>query len=277
MGVGKLLVQTDEFEDLGAVGKLRTGEHVIWLTRDPSAVVPQRGEGDLIVEIPDMPLSRLGQVKIGLFLAVIQQFIGLEENVVCLSGIAGSRQIDMLLVTNPRREFPWFRRHVLKSAREVVGAREFPRLLDIALRLAAEGREGKPIGALFVLGNVDQVAPYLRQLILNPFAGHPADRRSIHDPEFLETLREFAALDGAFVIDSYGVVESAGTYIDAPTLTTDLHQGFGARHAAAAGITAATSAVAVVVSQSSGNVTVFHKGQAILELEQPKPGWSLHA
>jgi DNA integrity scanning protein DisA with diadenylate cyclase activity len=50
-----------------------------------------------------------------------------------------------------------------------------------------------------------------------------------------------------------------------------LREGLGARHASAAAITAATPAVAVVVSESSGDVTVFHRGQAILELEKPEP------
>jgi diadenylate cyclase len=88
-------------------------------------------------------------------------------------------------------------------------------------------------------------------------------------------LREFAAIDGAFVVSNRGVVESAGTYIDAPIKNAKLYAGLGARHAAAVAITVETDALAIVVSASSGTVTVFRKGQAILELErplsQPKP------
>jgi len=112
--------------------------------------------------------------------------------------------------------------------------------------------------------------PFLRQLILNPFEEHSPESRNIHNPDFLETLREFAAMDGAFVINHKGDVEFGGTYIDAPATEARLREGLGARHAAAAAITAATPAVAVVVSESSGDVTVFHKGQAILELEKPE-------
>lgn len=74
-----------------------------------------------------------------------------------------------------------------------------------------------------------QLAPYLRQLILNPCAGHPPQERTIHTASFLETLREFAALDGAFVISHTGVVEAAGAYLDAPTKRGTLRRGFGAR------------------------------------------------
>jgi diadenylate cyclase len=94
--------------------------------------------------------------------------------------------------------------------------------------------------------------------------------RNIHNPSFFETLREFAALDGAFVISEKGVVESAGTYLDAPLKRGVLRRSLGSRHAAAAAITAVTHAIAIAVSASSGTVTVFHEGRAILELEKTR-------
>jgi DNA integrity scanning protein DisA with diadenylate cyclase activity len=112
------------------------------------------------------------------------------------------------------------------------------------------------------------MAPYLRQLILNPFAGHPREARSIHNPDMIETLRELATMDGAFVVGTDGTLESAGTCIVAGACRAELHPGLGARHAAAAAITAVTSATALVVSESSGTVTVFHHGRALLELER---------
>jgi len=67
------------------------------------------------------------------------------------------------------------------------------RLLEIALHFAREGREGSSIGAIFVLGDRRTLSPHLRQLILNPLKGHAPAVRSIHNPDFLETLRELAA------------------------------------------------------------------------------------
>jgi DNA integrity scanning protein DisA with diadenylate cyclase activity len=43
--------------------------------------------------------------------------------------------------------------------------------------------------------------------------------------------------------------------------------GLGARHRAAAGISAKTGAVSVVVSESTGRVTVFGKGRIVATLE----------
>lgn len=90
-----------------------------------------------------------------------------------------------------------------------------------------------------------------------------------HADDFFETIREFAALDGAFIVNETGVVEAAGVYLEVPRKRIRLPQGLGARHSAAAGITAATTAVAVVVSESSGTVTTFRGGRPVLTLEKP--------
>ena len=62
--------------------------------------------------------------------------------------------------------------------------RYLARLLEIALRLAREGREGSPIGTIFVLGDRSTLSPHLRQLILNPLKGHPQASRSISQSGF---------------------------------------------------------------------------------------------
>jgi DNA integrity scanning protein DisA with diadenylate cyclase activity len=47
-----------------------------------------------------------------------------------------------------------------------------------------------------------------------------------------------------------------------------LPMGLGARHSAAASITAETKCVAVTVSQTTGTVRVFREGEIVLELRQ---------
>lgn len=269
--IGKLLVQADELRDIRIIDKLRESETLIWLWRDDAEVPDLAPRNNKIIRIPDTTLTRMSQLKIGLLLAVLSDYVELDEGVLCLSGVAGTQRLDTLLITNPQRDFPWFQRTDAAQAQDAIHTREFVRVIEVALRMAREGREGKPLGTIFVLGETENLAPHLRQLVLNPCEGHPQKSRSIHDESFFETLREFAALDGAFVVSKRGVVESAGTYIDAPLKKAKLRRGLGARHTAAAALTANSSALAVVVSESSGTVTVFHDGQAILELENPQP------
>lgn len=269
LSVSKLLVQTDELRDIGLVDLFRESEQVIWLIRGSSELPLAGRSSDVILHMPETRLTQMSQLKIALLLSVMNKQVDLDDSVICLSGVAGSERLDALLIANARRSFPWLRERNVEDIRSLFAPREVAQLIDIALRLAAEGREGKPVGTIFVLGDEEQLEPYLRQLVLNPLKGHPRGARSIHRPDFFETIREFTGLDGCFVVNARGVVQSAGTYLDVPTKRAKLRSGLGARHAAALSVTAVTGAIAIAISASSGTVTVFHEGRPILELERP--------
>ena len=145
----------------------------------------------------------------------------------------------------------------------------FERVLTLATELAVEGREGRPVGTLFVVGDSERVLAQSRSLVLNPFQGHPESQRNILDPAVEETVKEFSALDGAFVVREDGVVLSAGTQLLPSATHSQLPGGLGTRHAAAAGITASTGALAVCVSQSTGTVAVFKSGRLVTSLQRP--------
>ncbi len=260
-----LLVQADEIKDIRLVAKLRDTERIIWITSRDEEIPGMDQTKDVVIPIPEAALTRMSQLNLALFLAVLNGVVEADEGVLCLSGFVGAGRLDMLLVARPTQALPGIRRHEA----EFMATRELARILSITLRFAAEGREGNPIGTAFVLGDLEELRPYLRQLILNPCSGHPESDRNIHSPELIETLREFAAMDGAFVVDYSGTVESAGTYLDAPIRRARMRPGLGARHAAAQAISAETSAIAVVLSSSSGTVSVFHEGKDILTLEKP--------
>jgi len=153
-----------------------------------------------------------------------------------------------------------------ETMRELQGfdLRVIDRILTIAEEIREEGREGKKIGTLFVVGDPEELAPYLRQLILNPFKGYLPEERNILSEELKETVKEFAQLDGAFIVSKDGIIQSAGTYIDVDTSDVRRYQGWGTRHLAAAAITAKTDSVAILVSASGGKIKVFRGGRIIL-------------
>ena len=115
----------------------------------------------------------MSQLDIGLLLAVLNEHIALEESVLCLSGVAGSKRLDTMLIANPERDFPWFRKSNVEDAQDSIATRELVRVIDIAMRLSREGREGKPLGTIFVVGEPESLKKHLRQLVLNPCEGHP--------------------------------------------------------------------------------------------------------
>jgi diadenylate cyclase len=139
-------------------------------------------------------------------------------------------------------------------------------VVELGVELAREGREGRKIGTLFVIGDVDRVLGRSRPLLLDPLYGHSPELRQVRNPEFRETAKELAQLDGAFVVDKHGTFVSAGRFVDVDVSAAgNFIPGLGTRHAAAASITRETAAVAVVVSQSSV-VRVFAHGELRAEI-----------
>jgi diadenylate cyclase len=268
LGIKTLVVQADEISDMRLVETLRDDERIIWVARERKQIPVSDPSKDIVLAMPEAALNRLSQLNLALFLAALNRHLGPDERVLGLSGVTGSQRLDTLVIAKPARDYPWLRHH--KS--EVAMTRHLARLLEIALRFAREGREGSSIGAIFVLGDLSTLSSHLRQLILNPLQGHPQAARSIHNPDLLETLRELAAMDGAFVVNRLGFVNSAGTYLNAPVGRGKLSPGLGARHAAALAITSVSDATAVVISASSGTVSVYDGGDTVLELERAHPG-----
>jgi diadenylate cyclase len=144
--------------------------------------------------------------------------------------------------------------------------RTLEQVIELAVELAREGREGRKIGTLFTVGDVDEVLGRSRPLLLDPLYGHAPELLDVSRPEFRETVKELAQLDGAFLVRSDGTFVSAGRFIDVDVNDeTNFIAGLGTRHAAAASITRATASIAVVVSQSSV-VRVYARGELLAEI-----------
>jgi DNA integrity scanning protein DisA with diadenylate cyclase activity len=139
------------------------------------------------------------------------------------------------------------------------------RIITLSIELSREGREGRKIGTMFIVGDEKKVLDLSRQLILNPLQGHDEKERAITHPNLRETLKELALLDGAFVVAGKGTVLAAGRHVFSDARDLDIPLGLGSRHIAAASVTKVTRAVAVVVSESSV-VRVVADGKIVTEI-----------
>ncbi|MBX6763486.1 MAG: DNA integrity scanning protein DisA nucleotide-binding domain protein [Rubrobacteraceae bacterium] len=151
------------------------------------------------------------------------------------------------------------------SEKRGVNTRVLEQTVSLAVEIAREGREGRKIGTLFVVGDSEEVLRRSKTLILDPLEGHPEECKHIEDANMRETIKELAQLDGAFVVSDDGVVVSATRYIDTTSEGVELPLGLGSRHMAAASVTRQTGAVAIVVSESS-MVRMFDDGELISEI-----------
>jgi len=147
------------------------------------------------------------------------------------------------------------------------GTDVLPDVLDavirVAVEIAREGREGQAVGTSFVVGDTENVLEHSRQFVLNPFQGHPQAERQITDAGTWGHIKEFAQLDGAFIITGSGLIESAGRYITSDTSHVNLPGGLGSRHSSVAGITLLTRSIGIVVSQSGGLVSIIREGKIV--------------
>ena len=140
-------------------------------------------------------------------------------------------------------------------------------VVDLAVQVGREGRESKPVGTMFVVGDTRRVMASSRPAGFDPVRGYSRKERNLSDLRVREGIKEIAQMDGAFVISADGTVEASCRYVDASAGTITLSKGLGARHWAAAAISRATKAVAVTVSESNGTVRIFQNGEVMLRIE----------
>lgn len=272
-----LVIYADAIPDDDELGRLLgpLDFPALLVSRSKGARVHSGRGGTTWVTVPDAAMTRAAQFKSAVLVCLARGALKQGDRVVFVGGAEGAGALDSAFVFDVGTLPEMFSLEDAASFAGDVAPEVFERVLALATQLATEGREGRPVGTLFVVGDSERVLAQSRSLVLNPFQGHPEAARNVLDPAVEETLKEFAALDGAFVVRDDGVVLAAGTQLVPSAPLPQLPGGLGTRHAAAAGITASTGALAVCVSQSTGTVTVFKSGHLVTSLQRPTGGGRL--
>lgn len=222
------------------------------------------------IEVRSFSHQRLSQVRSAILIGLTRGLFKYSDRLCCVGGIPASNLLDTIMVVDIEREFQSVIDRESELLPSSVKIEVVERMIAIATELAVEGREGKPVGTLFVVGDSPKVMTMIKPLVLNPFHGYKDMERNVLNPFMDETIKEFSLIDGCFVVRGDGVIESAGSLIHAPSeFYEDLPSGFGSRHAAAAAISRAADCLAISISASTGQVTLFRKGVMIPLLEKP--------
>lgn len=267
-GVRAVFLNADLLPDPTQLAGLFGETEVVLFTRKRRQTVELEGVIEKIICLPPVNLKRIEQIKLAALLALSKGYLRPGDLILFLSGIQHLGALDTMVVMEVGEEFEIFSLKEGASFVKVVEPEVFAKVVDLAVELGQEGREGKPVGGLFVLGDTETVMRYADQLVLNPFQGYPEERRNILDSHIMESVKEFCAIDGAFIIRSDGVIVTAGAFLRPPLAGEDLPQGLGARHAVAASMSASTDAVLVTLSESNGTVRIFKGGRMVTEIEQ---------
>ena len=219
------------------------------------------GGFDATIAVKSFSNQRLSQLRGAILVGLTRGILQTDDRICCVGGLPGSNQFDTLMVINVDKEFDSLFTGEGQLLPKGVDVTVIERILAIAAELAVEGREGRPVGCLFVVGDTENVNRMVTPLVLNPFHGHKEEDRNILNPFMHETIKEFSSLDGAFIIRGDGVVETAGSLVHAPSDSyRDMPSGLGSRHSAASAISMATECICIVVSASGGQVSLFRNG-----------------
>ena len=259
-GCTGLMVFGDTFSGSFKVPKWTTELKTILVSRNLAEGDDRPGRFADSIQVRSFSNQRMAQLRSAVLVGLTRGLITFKDRLCCIGGIAGTNQFDSIMVVDVEKEFQSLLTGHADLLPPDVKPEVLERVIAVATELAVEGREGRPVGCLFVVGDSEKLASLTKPLVLNPFYGYKEEDRNILNPFMDETIKEFSSIDGAFVIRGDGVVEAAGSLIQAADYNHALPSGLGSRHAAAAAISVAADCIALVVSSSTGQVTLFRRG-----------------
>lgn len=229
--------------------------------------------GLIVLDIDPGPTPTQERMSLAILEAIANEQLQTGAHVVALyNGIeahpAGSpEQIDSLSVIHLGEHLERLSAQDLRRLDTQVPLETLRAVVDLAAEIGREGREAKPVGTMFVVGDTRKVLAMCRPINFNPFRGYSEAERDIRDPKVREQIKDIAQLEGAIIVRRDGIVVAACMYLDVLAEGITLSKGLGTRHWTAAAISRKTDAIAVVVSQSSGAVRIFQDGEVALHIE----------
>lgn len=225
----------------------------------------EHGLRQVVLDIAELPVhERLAQA---LLECVAAELISPEAEVVAIYSGFEAGSVDSVSLVRLEEHLGQLTSRDLRNLETKVPLETLKIVVDLAVEIGREGREGKPVGTLFVVGDTRKVLQSSHAVGFDPVKGYRRSERRLTDARVREGIKEIAQLDGAFVVNSDGTVEAAARYIDASAESVSVAKGLGARHWAAAAITRRTRSVAVAVSETNGTVRIFQNGEAVLRIE----------
>ncbi len=267
-----VLLLTETNLDWAQVFDILPAEKLLVATKVPTLVGELEKVPNLrLLDIDPGPTPTHEQMSLALLEAVATEKVKTGAQVIAIyNGIGGENerleQVDSLSIIHLGEHLERLTAADLRKLDTHVPLETLRAVVELATEIGQEGREGKPVGTMFVVGDTEKVLAMSRPLNFNPFRGYSRKERDIRDAKIREQIKDLAQLEGAILIRRDGVAEAACMYIDAPADTVAISKGWGTRHWAAAAISKKTKAIAVVVSQSTGKVVIFQNGMVVLQI-----------
>ncbi len=269
-----VLILVDRPYDFREIKKLLRGV-TLFIAAHEQKVVEAAAEDEIeLIKLEHEPQTRVTQLSQALLEGIANEQVQSGDSIVSLYPSFDRHEPDTLSVIKLGDQLTKLRSSDLRRLETQVPLETLRKVVEIASDIGIEGREGKAVGTLFVVGHHRKVMQMSSEAVHDPFRGYSKEERSLRNPRVTESIKEIAQLDGAFVVSADGHVQAAARMLQAPSGELTLSKGLGARHWAAAQISKATNAVAIAVSESTGTVRIFLNGRVVLRIE-PVSGRSM--
>src|ERR1700736_4981655 len=199
-----LLTETDldwaEVLDILPVGKL------LIYAKDPDLNAVLQAYPKLrVLEIDPGPTPTHEQMSVALLEAVATEKLKTGAHVIALYNGIGAEDsrpehVDSLSVIHLGEHLERLTAADLRKLDTHVPLETLRAVVELATEIGQEGREGKPVGTMFVVGDTEKVLSMSRPLNFNPFRGYSRKERDIRDKKVREQIKDIAQLEGAMII-----------------------------------------------------------------------------
>ena len=223
------------------------------------------GLKSILLEMPEASVQN--QLTQAVLSSVANEFLPSGSTVAAVYGGFDNDEIDSISVLRLTERLGRLSARDLRKLETKVPLETLKMVVDLAVSIGREGREGKPVGTMFVVGDHRRVMQESRPGGFDIVKGYSRKERNLLDAKIHESIKEIAQIDGMFVVSSDGTIEGCARIIDTSPVELTMTRGLGSRHFAGAAISKNTKAIAVVVSQSSGTVRIFQNGEVVLRIE----------
>ena len=268
LNASAILMLYDGTADWGRVKKV-VGDEVPFIvavnTEEQAQGAKEAGFNTVTLEMTGNPVY--DQLMQAILKSIADDIIQPGSQIVAMYGGFESNIIDTVSLISLKEHLNRLTSTDLRSLNTTVPLDTLKTIVNLAIEIGLSGREGKPVGTLFVVGDKQRVLTESHAGGFDPVRGYSRSERDINDGRVREGIKEIAQLDGAIIISSDGIVEASCRILDAPADNITLSKGLGSRHWAAAGITRCTKAIAIVVSETNGTVRIFQNGEVMLRIE----------
>ena len=268
LGASAILMLYDGTADWARVKKV-VGDEVPFIvavnTEEQAQGAKEAGFNTVTLEMTGNPVY--DQLMQAILRSIADDIIKPGSQIVAMYGGFESNIIDTVSLISLKEHLNRLTSTDLRSLNTTVPLDTLKTIVNLAIDIGLSGREGKPVGTLFVVGDKQRVLAESHAGGFDPVRGYSRSERDINDGRVREGIKEIAQLDGAIIISSDGIVEASCRILDAQADNITLSKGLGSRHWAAAGITRCTKAIAIVVSETNGTVRIFQNGEVMLRIE----------